>query len=81
MTIRYFPEELTVDSIDEAVKENAWYRTKIMQNNQRIDIDEYLTDELSNEAVSFIEREQDNPFFLYLATMRLIRHYRRQVSI
>lgn len=64
---RYFPEELTVDSIDEAVKENAWYRTKIMQNNQRIDIDEYLTDELSNEAVSFIEREQDNPFFLYLA--------------
>ena len=39
----------------------------MLRNNQRIDIDEYLTDELSNEAVEFVKREKDNPFFLYVS--------------
>jgi len=64
---QYFPEDLTIDSIENAKKNWSWYRTKIMENNKRVEIDEYLTDELSNEAVKFIEREKDNPFFLYLA--------------
>ena len=29
--------------------------------------DEYLTDRLNHEAVGFIEKNKDNPFFLYLA--------------
>ena len=64
---KYFPEDLTIDSIENAKKDWSWYNTKIMENDKRVEIDEYLTDELSNEAVKFIEREQDKPFFLYLA--------------
>lgn len=64
---QYFPEELVFNSIDESGKNFGWYKTKLMENNKRVETDEYLTDELSNEAVKFIEREQDNPFFLYLA--------------
>jgi len=64
---KYFPEDLTIDSIENAKKDWSWYNTKIMENNKHVEIDEYLTDELSNEAVKFIEREKDNPFFLYLA--------------
>ena len=29
--------------------------------------DEYLTDRLNLEAVEFVERNQDKPFFLYLS--------------
>jgi len=64
---KYFPEDLTIDTIENAKKDWSWYNTKIMENDRRVEIDEYLTDELSNEAVKFIEREKDNPFFLYLA--------------
>ncbi len=38
-----------------------------MRNETRIEIDEYLTDELSNEAVDFIERNSTKKFFLYLS--------------
>ena len=64
---QYFPEELVLNDIAQSKRAFDWYRTRILQNDQRIDIDEYLTDEFSNEAVAFIEREKDNPFFLYLA--------------
>jgi len=64
---KYFPENLTIDVIENAKKDWSWYNTKIMENNKRVEIDEYLTDELSHEAIKFIEREKDNPFFLYLA--------------
>ncbi|MDH3350154.1 MAG: sulfatase-like hydrolase/transferase [Gammaproteobacteria bacterium] len=64
---RYFPEELVLNDVAESRSAFDWYRTRIMQNQQRVDIDEYLTDEFSNEAVAFIEREKDEPFFLYLA--------------
>ena len=64
---RYFPHELTIDKIENATEQWSWYNTKLLENTQQVEIDEYLTDELSNEAVAFIEREKDNPFFLYLA--------------
>jgi len=64
---KYFPKDLTIDTIENAKEDWSWYKTKIMENNKRVEIDEYLTDEFSNEAVNFIEREQDKPFFLYLA--------------
>ncbi|MBT6581127.1 MAG: sulfatase-like hydrolase/transferase, partial [Bacteroidetes Order II. Incertae sedis bacterium] len=42
----------------------------IYRNKERLEGDEYegyLTTRLSEEAVAFIDREKDNPFFLYLA--------------
>lgn len=71
---RYFPEDLIYKDIEEGLKQKkakeawgSWYKTKLLENNKRVEIDEYLTDELSNEAVEFIKREKDNPFFLFLS--------------
>lgn len=65
----YFPESLTLEDLSEVTEQWGWYRTKLIRNRTRVEIDEYLTDELSNEAVSFIERHHsdESPFFLYLA--------------
>jgi arylsulfatase A-like enzyme len=64
---RYFPEELTLEDLSECKKQYDWYRTKLLRNDKRVVTKEYLTDELSNAAVDFIDRQKDNPFFLYLA--------------
>lgn len=34
---------------------------------EQVDVEQYLTDELTDEAVAFIERHRDEPFFLYLS--------------
>lgn len=39
----------------------------IVRGTQEVDEKEYLTDALTREAVSFIERHKREPFFLYLA--------------
>ena len=39
----------------------------IYRNKDRIDDEGYLTDRLSEEAVAFIDRNKQQPFFLYLA--------------
>ena len=39
----------------------------IYRNKTRINDEGYLTDRLSEEAVAFIERNSEQPFFLYLA--------------
>ncbi|WP_068544294.1 sulfatase-like hydrolase/transferase [Thalassotalea crassostreae] len=64
---RYFPEELNINDLSQVTKKWQWYNTRLLRNNERVDIKEYLTDELSNDAVDFIKREKDNPFFLYVA--------------
>ena len=38
-----------------------------MRNEKRIDEKDYLTDALSRETVSFIQRSSNSPFFIYLA--------------
>ena len=63
---RYLPEELTLKDETEVKAHNQAYRTKILRNTTRVEIDDYLTDEFSDEAVKFIENNSDNPFFLYL---------------
>lgn len=40
---------------------------KILRGTEKIDEQEYLTDALGREAVAFIDRHRDEPFFLYLA--------------
>ena len=64
---RYFPEELTIEDSYSINDEPLSYRTWIMRDHQPEKTDEYLTDEFSNEAVKFIEQNQKEPFFLYLA--------------
>ncbi|MEX0275433.1 MAG: sulfatase-like hydrolase/transferase [Flavobacteriaceae bacterium] len=64
---RYFPEEWTLADISEVKAHNQAYRTKLLKNEQRIEEQEYLTDALSREAVDFVSRHAERPFFLYLA--------------
>jgi arylsulfatase A-like enzyme len=64
---RYFPKEWTLNDLSEARNQWDGYRTKLLDNYTRVDEKEYLTDALSREAVDFIERKANSPFFLYLA--------------
>ena len=64
---QYFPELWTLKDISEVKSQFEAYKTKLLQNDTRVDEREYLTDALSREAVRFIERNAENPFFLYLA--------------
>lgn len=65
---RYFPEDLTIkDSYAVDNDEGMSYKTWIMRNHEPIQTKKYLTDEFSDEAVRFVEKNQKEPFFLYLA--------------
>jgi arylsulfatase A-like enzyme len=63
----YFPGEYTIEIEDSAQNESDSYKTKLVRNGQVVEEKEYLTDALSREAVSFIDRNKRKPFFLYLA--------------
>lgn len=47
--------------------ETASYRTWIMRGHEPIKTEKYLTDEFSDEAVDFVEKNKNNPFFLFLS--------------
>jgi len=66
---RYLPEELTLKETGQAKSgsEAESYRLWIMRNHEPVKTTNYLTDEFSDEAVRFIDRNQAKPFFLYLA--------------
>ena len=64
---RYFPEDLTLNDLTEARRQMDGYITKIYDNGKRINTKKYLTEELSENAVKFIEDNSDTPFFLYLS--------------
>ena len=64
---QYFPENFTLQNPYEAKNENDSYRVKLLRNYERVEEKEYLTDALSREAVSYIEKNKDRPFFIYLA--------------
>lgn len=64
---RYFPTELTLKDLSEARTQNDGYKTKLLRNETPVEEKEYLTDAFSREAISFVERNQSHPFFLYLA--------------
>ena len=64
----YFPELLTIqDSYSVENNEGESYKTWILRNHEPIQTKKYLTDEFSDEAVQFVERNQKKPFLLYLA--------------
>ena len=64
---RYFPEELTIPNSYDANNESQSYTTWIMRNHSHEKTDEYITDEFSNEAIEFVNRHKNNPFFLFLS--------------
>lgn len=63
----YYPSKWTLNDISEVKTQYGAYRTKLLRDNVRIEEEEYLTDALSREAVDFVKRNNENPFFLYLA--------------
>lgn len=65
--LRYFPEDLDLRDYREARDEPESYRTWVVRNREPIQTTGYLTDELSREAVDFVRRQKDHPFFLFLA--------------
>ena len=66
MDARYLPEELTLEDETQVKAHSQAYRTKILRNTDRVEIDDYLTDEFSDEAVKFIENNSNKPFFLFI---------------
>lgn len=64
---QYFPEQWIFENQAGVKTQYGAYRTKLLKNDKRIEESEYLTDALSREAVDFLERNADKPFFLYLA--------------
>ena len=64
---RYFPEELTIKDSYSISDEPLSYKTWIMRDHNPEKTDKYLTDEFSNEAVNFVIKNKQRPFFLYLA--------------
>ena len=63
----YFPEYWTLQDEYEVKSQFDAYKTKLLRNDTRIEEDAYLTDALSREAVSYIKKYKDWPFFMYLA--------------
>ncbi len=64
---RYFPDDLTLNDLSSAKRQMDGYITKIYDNGERINTKKYLTEELSDNAVKFIEENSESPFFLYLS--------------
>jgi arylsulfatase A-like enzyme len=64
---RYFPDELTIQHTHDAKNEPQSYTTWISRGREPVRTQQYLTDEFSSEAVEFVSRHKDGPFFLYLA--------------
>lgn len=64
---QYFPDSLTIKDSYKAKTETDSYRTWIMRNHEPVKIKKYLTDEFSDEAAAFIERNKDESFFLFLS--------------
>lgn len=63
----YFPELLTIEDSYSLQPEESSYKTWILKNHEPVRTSKYLTDEFSDEAVSFVERNRDKPFFLFLS--------------
>ncbi len=64
---QYFPEKLTIEDSYKINTERESYRTWIMRNHEPVKPKKYLTDEFSDEAVNFVERNHKQPFFLFLS--------------
>lgn len=64
---RYFPEDLTIKNYREAKGEGDSYITWINRGREPVRTEKYLTDEFSREAVEFVTRHKNSPFFIFLS--------------
>ena len=78
---RYFPEDLTLNDLTEASRQMDGYITRIYDNGRRINTKKYLTEELSDNAVKFIEDNAKDPFFYIYPIMHLTHLCRQQKEI
>jgi arylsulfatase A-like enzyme len=63
----YLPEDLTIEETRKAKTEDDTWHLWLMRNYDPVRTTNYLMDEFSAEAVRFVARHKDNPFFLFLA--------------
>ncbi|WP_211093380.1 sulfatase family protein [Flammeovirga agarivorans] len=65
----YLPELLTLKDLSEVTKKWDWYSTKIRENYDAVEVDDYLTDELTDATIRYINKqaENDQQFMVYLA--------------
>ena len=65
----YLPEKLNIKDLSEVKRKWQWYSTKIIENRATVEIENYLTDELSHAAVKYIDKQSSKGqhFMLYLA--------------
>jgi arylsulfatase A-like enzyme len=64
---RYFPEELTIKNTLDCRNEPDSYKSWILRGFEPVRTERYLTEEFTREALDFVRRQKDNPFFLFLA--------------
>jgi arylsulfatase A-like enzyme len=64
---QYFPQDLKISDPMSISDEPSSYRTKLNRNTTPVEESEYITDAFSREAVAFVDRNKQKPFFLYLA--------------
>ncbi|MEY4489146.1 MAG: hypothetical protein RIQ79_1654 [Verrucomicrobiota bacterium] len=64
---RYLPEELTIKNTLDCRNEPDSYRSWILRGFEPVRTERYLTEEFTREALDFVRRQKDTPFFLYLA--------------
>jgi arylsulfatase A-like enzyme len=69
----YFMNQLTVENLENVKSKWAWYKTKLRENHKTLEFEDYktdyLTDELSEAGLRFINKQAENnqSFFLFLA--------------
>lgn len=63
----YFPEKLTIERSQDAKGESESYRTWLLKNYEPVPPRKYITDDFSDEAVAFVKRNREWPFFLFLS--------------
>ena len=69
----YFMNQLTIENLENVRSKWAWYSTKLKENHKTLEFEDYktdyLTDEFSEAALSFIDKQakNDQAFFLFLA--------------
>jgi len=63
----YLPEELTFQETRQAKTDNDAWHLAILRDYEPVKTTNYLTDEFSAEAVRFVARHKEKPFFLLLA--------------
>lgn len=78
---KYFQSDYTKKDSYSAKNEWESYHTWIMRNHDPVEISKYLTDEFSDEAVDFVKRNHEKPFFCFFPTTLHTSHCRRRRRI